>query len=260
MTLDLTMFFLGLAGVPAVSDGFIIEVPHATFFVAEACAGLRFLIASIAFGTLYACLIYRTAGRRTLFIIASIIIPIIANGLRAFGIVWLGYALSSAQAAAADHLIYGWIFFSFVILLLILAGLPFRQDTLPSRSSRFGELRAAGLRPWAPAALLLLLAAAGPATAAALDRRAAAGFSPGTVSLPVEGCTTTALPSIGTDRVSALDCGRTDASPCASPCSRPAPPLPPFKPRGGSPAGRWMPRTQSSPRFAFPARSPAVGR
>jgi len=36
--------------------------------------------------------------------------------------------ISSAEAAAADHVIYGWVFFSVVILLLIAIGLPFRQD------------------------------------------------------------------------------------------------------------------------------------
>jgi hypothetical protein len=57
----------------------------------------------------------------------SIVVPIIANGLRVLGIVVYGYILGNAQAAVADHLIYGWVFFSFVSLILILLGLPFRQ-------------------------------------------------------------------------------------------------------------------------------------
>jgi hypothetical protein len=62
-------------------------------------------------------------------------VPIIANGFRGLGIVYLGYLLDSAQAAAADHIIYGWIFFSFVILVLIALGLPFRQDHISTRSA-----------------------------------------------------------------------------------------------------------------------------
>jgi exosortase/archaeosortase family protein len=89
---------------------------------------LRFLIASIAFGVLYSLLMYRSPMRRAIFIIASIIMPVIANGFRALGIVWLGHILGSAEAAATDHILYGWIFFSIVILLLIVAGLPFRED------------------------------------------------------------------------------------------------------------------------------------
>jgi exosortase A len=132
---DITTWFtrhgLDILGIPAYIDGYIIEIPEGTFFVAEACAGLRFLIASIAFGVLYALLMYRSPVRRIVFVAASVIVPIFANGIRALGIVVLGHVLGSAQAAATDHVLYGWIFFSLVILLLIVLGLPFRQDGQP---------------------------------------------------------------------------------------------------------------------------------
>ena len=118
---------LSALGIPHYVNDMLIEISAGTFFVAEACAGLRFLIASVAFGVFYALLNYRSPGRRALFIAASIIVPIIANGIRALGIVLLGHVLGSAEAAAADHLIYGWVFFSFVMLLLVAAGLPLRE-------------------------------------------------------------------------------------------------------------------------------------
>jgi exosortase A len=136
---DMTAWFsrigLDLLGIPAYVDGYIIEIPEGTFFVAEACAGLRFLIASIAFGALYALLMYRSPKRRALFIGVSIIVPIIANGFRALGIVVLGHILGSAEAGAADHVLYGWIFFSIVILILIALGLPFREDGEPEEAT-----------------------------------------------------------------------------------------------------------------------------
>ena len=55
---------LGVLQIPYAGDGYMIQIPEGRFYVAEACAGLRFLIASIAFGTLYACLIYRSFTRR----------------------------------------------------------------------------------------------------------------------------------------------------------------------------------------------------
>ncbi len=148
---DITTWFIqhGLETlrVPAYIDGYVIEIPQGSFYVAEACAGLRFLIASIAFGCLYALMMYRSPVRRTIFIIVSIIVPIIANGFRAIGIVYLGYLLNSAQAAAADHIIYGWLFFSFVILVLIVLGLPFRQDHLTTRSASLDSADAPGPAP-----------------------------------------------------------------------------------------------------------------
>src|ERR1700712_3403025 len=168
---------LGLLGIPYVSDGYMIQIAQGSFLVAEACAGLRFLIASVAFGVLYALVMYRSPWRRVIFIGISLVTPVIANGFRALGIVVLGRFLGSAEAAGADHLIYGWIFFSFVILLLVIFGLPFREDgVLP------GALPAA---PAAPppagasrlsiisAVVLVGLAASGPTAVAQIDRASA---------------------------------------------------------------------------------------
>jgi exosortase A len=122
------VFWVELFGIPVYSNGLDIEVPGARFVVAEACAGLRFLIASVALGTLYGYTMYRSWRRRAAFIAVSIVVPIIANGFRVMGIVILGYWLGDAKAATADHLIYGWVFFSLVSVILILLGLPFRQE------------------------------------------------------------------------------------------------------------------------------------
>ncbi len=178
---DITTWFtrhgLAILGIPAYIDGYIIEIPEGTFFVAEACAGLRFLIASIAFGALYALMMYRGPVRRIVFILLSIAVPIVANGIRAMGIVVLGHMLGSAEAGAADHLIYGWIFFSFVILLLILAGLPFREDAplaktaAPLAQSAPGGRGGSGLLA---GVAVVLLAAIGPLLVWGLDRATAA--------------------------------------------------------------------------------------
>ncbi len=166
---------LDVLGIPNFTDGNTIEIPEGVFYVAEACAGLRFLIASIAFGVLYACMIYRSPAKRVLFIGASIVIPIIANGFRGLGIVALGHVLGSAEAAAVDHVLYGWIFFSIVIMLLILAGLPFREDGGPAPASRFAGLPSSGPRPvWAAMGAVLVLSAIAPAMAGWFDHRALA--------------------------------------------------------------------------------------
>lgn len=165
-------FGMGFTSIPVYIDGYFIEIPEGRFYVAEACAGLRFLIASIAFGVLYALMMYRSPTRRAIFMIVSIIVPIIANGFRALGIVLAGHYLGSAEAAAADHVLYGWIFFSIVILLLTAMGLPFREDLGP-RKSRQPDLEA-GMLPMIPGfaavAGAVAIAAASPAVALGLER------------------------------------------------------------------------------------------
>src|SRR5262249_22580667 len=53
---------LEAVGVPVYSDGLLIEIPEGKFVVAEACAGMRFLIATLAFGTLF-CWLYLRSPR-----------------------------------------------------------------------------------------------------------------------------------------------------------------------------------------------------
>lgn len=176
VTAEIIDVLLDLWGIPHFVDNLIIEIPEGSFWVAEACAGLRFLIAAIAFGALYAMVMFRSPGRRLIVMALSLIVPVIANGIRAFGIVLLGHYLGSAEAGAADHVIYGWVFFSIVILLLILAGLPFRED-LPAARAADGPRPAAvpAMAPARPAvtlaagAVALLVAASGPALAARIQ-------------------------------------------------------------------------------------------
>ena len=154
---------LRLLDVPFEADAFQITIPEGVFYVAEACAGLRFLIASVAFGVLYAVTMFQSPWRRATFIAVACVVPVVANGFRGLGIVLLGHVLGSAQAGAADHVIYGLVFFSAVIVLLALAGLPFRQGLIMRpHVSLLG--RAPGGWPRAAAAGLpvLIVAVAGP--------------------------------------------------------------------------------------------------
>jgi exosortase len=146
---------LNLFGVPNYVDGVTIEIPEGKFWVAEACAGLRFLIASAAFGVLYACVMYNEVWRRTIFIIISLAVPVIANGIRASGTVLAAHFIGSAESVEIDHLFYGWVFFSIVTILVMLLGLPFRNRK-PSVTVRTGTIDSAPIAKAAVAAVALV--------------------------------------------------------------------------------------------------------
>jgi exosortase A len=170
ITADITVAGLHILRIPVFSDGFMIEVPEGSFEVAEACAGLRFLIASSVFGCFFAVVMYQSSIRRTLFIILSLAVPIAANGLRALGIIVLAHLEGSAVAVEADHILYGWIFFTLVMMILIAIGMTFAQKfdrSAPVPSAGFSKSS-----PWRFAVAIsaaVLLALAGPAYAARLD-------------------------------------------------------------------------------------------
>lgn len=127
-TAEFAVLALQLIGIPVYKDGIFISIPNGHFVVAEACAGLRFLVAALAFGFLFANMTYRSYGRRVTFVVLSIVVPIFANGLRAFGLIMIAHLSNHQLAVGVDHLVYGWLFFSLVIVLLIVIGMQFRED------------------------------------------------------------------------------------------------------------------------------------
>ncbi|TQV76246.1 exosortase A [Denitrobaculum tricleocarpae] len=135
VTAVFVVYMLQLVGIPVYLDGLFIHIPSGSFEVAEACAGVRFLISTIALGFIGANQMYRSTKRRLAFIALSFTIPIIANGFRAFGIVMLAHLSDFTVAVGADHLTYGFIFLSFVTILLLAIGFSFRE-ALPSNRRR----------------------------------------------------------------------------------------------------------------------------
>jgi exosortase A len=192
-------------GIPGRVTAYQIQIPEGNFYVAEACAGLRFLIASVAFGTLYAMMMFRSPVRRTAFIAVSVLIPIVANGIRALGIVVLGHVLGSAQAAATDHVLYGWMFFSIVILLLAAAGMPFRQDP-PASGPAVPPAVGVTMPALLAMALVVALAVCAPLAAAWIGSSAAAPDA-GPVFVVPEGCAITGVHPAGPVLTESLLCG-----------------------------------------------------
>ena len=117
-TADFTVAALQLTGIPVFREGNTLTIPTGVWSVVEACSGVRYLIASLTLGIIYAYLTYRTTWRQILFILAAIIVPIFANGMRAYMIVMIGHLSNMEYAVGVDHLIYGWIFFGLVMLIL----------------------------------------------------------------------------------------------------------------------------------------------
>jgi exosortase A len=125
LTARLTMLLLGWAHVPATIDGVFITTPAGYFEVAEACSGIKFLIAMIAYGALVCNLCFVRWQRRAAFMAVSIAVPILANGLRAFGTIWIAGWVGIRFASSFDHVFYGWVFFAVVMVLCMAVGWRF---------------------------------------------------------------------------------------------------------------------------------------
>lgn len=131
-TADFTVAALRFSGVPVYRTANHFIVPSGAWSVVEACSGIRYVIASLMVGTIYSALAYRSTSRRLMFLAASIVVPIVANWLRAYMIVMIGHLSDNRYAVGVDHLIYGWVFFGVVMVLLFWVGSFWREDDVPA--------------------------------------------------------------------------------------------------------------------------------
>jgi exosortase A len=119
ITAELAVSLTLASGVPAVVDGIFIDTPAGLFEVAEACSGVKFLVAMVALGTLVAHLCFTSWKRRAAFMLAAVVVPVLANGVRAWGTIYIAQSQGIAFAAGFDHIVYGWIFFAVVMVAVL---------------------------------------------------------------------------------------------------------------------------------------------
>ena len=169
LTTQMADLGLTLLGVPHFTQGTVIELTNGRFEIAEACAGLRFLTATVALGVLYAYLTFRRWYKSLLFLLACVIVPIASNGLRVLGIILLAHATNNRLGAGADHIVYGWGFNVAILLALMFLGSLFRDRdaALLAPPASSAASHSSSIPAVAGAALLFLVVfASGPAIAA----------------------------------------------------------------------------------------------
>ena len=119
ITAELTIWLTHASGIPAVIEGVFIDTPVGLFEVAEACSGVKFLVAMVALGALVAHLCFRSWVRRAAFMALALVLPVVANGVRAWGTIYIAQSQGLEFASGFDHIFYGWIFFGLVMAALL---------------------------------------------------------------------------------------------------------------------------------------------
>lgn len=154
----LTVHFLSLTSIPFFVEQFYIQLPVGLFFVAPGCAGLNFILASLALSIVYSDLLYAGWRRKIICIFVWLGVAVLANGIRIFAILWLAEITDRKIAIVDDHLLYGWGFFFVILIGLMMAGRRFsniqpydpdeaQKEWRPSGAARPGAIAAAGLVP-----------------------------------------------------------------------------------------------------------------
>jgi EpsI family protein len=173
---------LNALSIPFYREGTVFDLVNGRYEIAEACAGLRFLVATVALGVLYAHLTFRKARKIAIFLAACFVVPVAGNGIRALVTVMVANYTNNRVAVGFDHIVYGWVFAVAIIMLLLYVGSKYadpepQQQAAPAPAGKSARPRAlAGALGGTAVTLGLLLAISqyaaadtGAVDAAALD-------------------------------------------------------------------------------------------
>jgi len=135
-TADIAAWLLDVVGVPAYREGMFMTLPGGQFEVADVCSGLRYLLAGTVLAVLFAYWNYRSYTKRVVFVVSLAGAFIIANGIRAFIVMYVASATDMRVFAGRDHVIFGQVLFAALALALMWFGSRYADRDLPAAGKR----------------------------------------------------------------------------------------------------------------------------
>lgn len=153
-TATMSTALLRMLGVPVHLEGHYLSIPSGRFVVAEVCAGLRFLLATMAIAALYAYLHFRSLWRGIVFFSVCVGLAIFYNWVRVVAIVLVGHWSEMRHPLVEQHLAFGWVLFAVTLIPMFLLGAWLRgakphqrgTETVPGRDlTTAGPARASAL-------------------------------------------------------------------------------------------------------------------
>lgn len=161
-----------MLGVPVLLEGYYMTIPEGQFVVAEVCAGMRFLLATMAIAALYGYLNFTSFLRAAVFFVFAVAVAIVNNWLRVVVIVMTGHLTDMQGYIVHSHIGFGWFMFALGLVPIFYVGWLMREPEPPAGegapADRAASAGAAGARPYrvraavACAVLTVALASSGP--------------------------------------------------------------------------------------------------
>jgi len=119
---DIGTWALKLTGIPVYRSHMHISIPAGEFEVARACSGLNYSVTGLVLGALYAYLTYAGWKKRLICVVAFIVVPIVANGLRVYFTILVSHLTDMRYGPGAEHVTFGRIFFIVIMFAMFWIG------------------------------------------------------------------------------------------------------------------------------------------
>lgn len=122
VTADSAVALLNLTGVKSSIDGLLITTSSGGFEIAEACAGLNFLLAALMVAAIYSWVALRSRRKIITFLVFAAALAIAANIARAYLVILAATLTEGKYSIGADHIVFGWVFYGILLFVLIAVG------------------------------------------------------------------------------------------------------------------------------------------
>lgn len=140
-----------LSNLTALLDGNSIFLPYGTIHIADGCSGLRYFTIALLMGYTLALINQYSPARALATITIAILLGLIANWLRIYLLVLIGYYTEMQSSLMEDHESFGWIIFACILIPSIYFSpvskqlapnieIPQRPSLLPLLPLLFGPL------------------------------------------------------------------------------------------------------------------------
>jgi len=109
---------MSLTTIPVFVEQQFVHIPEGVFEIAGGCSGLRYLITSLAIGSLYNFLYLRTLKSILLFSSFAILGALLTNWIRIVILIIIGHETNMTSDLMIDHNMFGWyLYIPFMFIL-----------------------------------------------------------------------------------------------------------------------------------------------
>jgi len=120
LTTVVSLWAVGLVGIPATTDGFVIHIPAGWFEIASSCNGLHFFIVALAIAAVHGQIDRARWPVRLLLLAFAGGLALFTNWLRVFIVIVAGHLTDMQHfLIQVDHYYFGWVLFAFALVAYI---------------------------------------------------------------------------------------------------------------------------------------------
>jgi exosortase A len=124
-------YMMSFTGVPTFVEAQIITIPAGVFEIAGGCSGLRYMIVSLAIGSLFIFLNIRDTKKAALFLSLTILGALLTNWIRITALILIGEYTNMESSLMEDHNTFGWYLYVPFMILLFYWGNKLSHSLLP---------------------------------------------------------------------------------------------------------------------------------